>query len=76
MPTRALRRRDRYGPEPARLYVTDRPHRDIDAAAEQLARVVREELLFLLGHQAVDRGRTLGGWWCELLPGCGGRLCR
>ncbi|MFI6311856.1 lysophospholipid acyltransferase family protein [Nocardia fusca] len=68
-------------PRPERLYFTAgtpidtgpwRDTGDIDEAAEQLAQVVqkavREELLFLLGHQTVDRGRTLGGRLRELLP--------
>ncbi|MEU1955727.1 lysophospholipid acyltransferase family protein [Nocardia rhamnosiphila] len=68
-------------PRPERFYFTAgtpidtgpwRDTGDIDEAAEQLSRVVqkavREELLFLLGHQTVDRGRTLGGRLRELLP--------
>ncbi|MGW1741834.1 lysophospholipid acyltransferase family protein [Nocardia sp. NPDC001965] len=68
-------------PRPERFYFTAgtpidtgawRDTGNIDEAAGQLSLVVqkavREEVLFLLGHQAVDRGRTLGGRLRELLP--------
>ena len=68
-------------PRPERFYFTAgtpidpgpwRETGDIDEAAGQLSLVVqkavREELLFLLDHQTVDRGLTLGGRLHELLP--------